>query len=80
MKKFGKNGQKILKVIHLLMAGLWIGGAVGLNLMLLLLGPAAAGEELYGYNMSVILVDDFVIIPGAMGCLVTGILISGLTP
>ncbi|MDR1085019.1 MAG: DUF2269 family protein [Deltaproteobacteria bacterium] len=80
MKKFGKTGQKVLKAVHLLMAGLWIGGAVGLNLMIILLGPATSGEELFGYNMSVILVDDLVIIPGAMGCLVTGLLISGLTP
>ncbi|MDR1872196.1 MAG: hypothetical protein LBS60_09850 [Deltaproteobacteria bacterium] len=80
MTKFGSRGQKILKFIHLVMVCLWTGGAVALNLMILLLGPATSGEELYGYNMAAILVDDAVLIPGAMGCLITGILISGLTP
>ncbi|MDR1577917.1 MAG: DUF2269 family protein [Deltaproteobacteria bacterium] len=80
MKKLGARGQKVLKTVHLLLAGLWVGGAVGLNLLIICLGPAASGEELLGYNLAAILIDDFVIIPGAMGCLLTGLLISGLTP
>ncbi|MDR1607250.1 MAG: DUF2269 family protein [Deltaproteobacteria bacterium] len=80
MKKLGSRGQKVLKTLHLIAAGLWVGGAVGLTLLIVCLGPATSGPELLGYNLAAILVDDLVIIPGAMGCLITGLLISGLTP
>jgi hypothetical protein len=80
MKKLGSRGQKILKIIHLIFVSVWTGGALAINLLILVLGPATSGDELYGYNMAAILVDDLAIIPGAMGCLITGLLISGLTP
>jgi hypothetical protein len=35
--------------------------------------------ELYGYNIACKFVDDFVVIPGAIGCLLTGLLICLLT-
>ncbi len=80
MAAFGARGQKILKIFHLVTAGLWIGGAAALNLMLLFLGPGRSGPELYGYDLARKFVDDGIIIPGAMGCLVSGLLISWLTP
>ena len=61
-------------------AGLWVGGAFGLNLMLLLPGSPGSGGELLGYNEACKFVDDFVVIPGAIGCLVTGLLFSILSP
>jgi hypothetical protein len=79
MTKFGKLGQRVLKIIHLFFVCLWVGGAVGLNLMLLGLGPARSGNELLGYNLAVCFVDDLIIIPGAIGCLITGFLISLFT-
>lgn len=80
MKKLGARGQKILKILHLIMAGLWIGGAVTMNLMLLALGPAESGGELHGYDLALQLLDYLVIIPGAVGCLLSGLFISWLTP
>ncbi|MDR2050870.1 MAG: hypothetical protein LBQ63_03770 [Deltaproteobacteria bacterium] len=80
MKKLGMRGRKGLKIVHLILAGLWLGGAVTLNLMVLALGPAETGPELYGYDLARRFVDDFVIVPAAMGCLVSGFLISWLTP
>jgi putative copper export protein len=77
--KVGRDGQKTLKIIHILFASLWVGGSISLYLMVLLLGPGGTGEELYGYALSAKLVDDMVIIPGAVGTLVSGILISCLT-
>ena len=80
MKKFGARGQRILKIIHLLLVGLWLGGALALNLMLAALGPGWSGGELLGYDLARKFVDDFVIIPGALGCLLSGLLISLFTP
>ena len=80
MKKFGARGQRILKIIHLVTAGLWIGGALSLNLMLIMLGPGQSGAELQGYDLARKFIDDLIIIPGAMGCLLTGLMISWLTP
>jgi uncharacterized membrane protein len=76
MAKAGKRGQKILKILHLIFVCLWVGGAVTFNVLLLGLGPAESGKELLGYNLAAKLVDDNVIVIGAMGSLITGILIS----
>ena len=80
MKKFGAHGQRILKITHLLLAGLWLGGALALNLMISVLGPGQSGGELLGYDLARKFVDDFIIIPGALGCLLSGLLISLFTP
>jgi len=80
MKKFGAKGQKILKIIHLVMVSLWVGGAVALTLMAAFLGPGESDGQLYAYDMARKFVDDFIIIPGALGCLFSGLLISWLTP
>jgi hypothetical protein len=80
MKKFNARGQRVLKIIHLLLAGLWIGGAVALWLMLATLGPGRSGGELLGYDLARKFVDDFIIIPGALGCLLSGLIISLGTP
>ena len=61
-------------------AGFWVGGAFGLTFMLLAPGSPGSGGELLGYNEACKFVDDFVIIPGAVGCLVTGLLFSLLSP
>jgi hypothetical protein len=75
MKKFSVLGQRILKIIHLLLAGLWLGGALALCLMGAL-GPAQSGGELLGYDVARKFVDDFIVIPGAVGCLLSGLVIS----
>ena len=80
MKKLGARGQRILKIIHLVMAGAWLGGALALNLMIGALGPAQSGAELLGYDLARQFVDDYVIVPGALGCLFSGLLISLFTP
>ncbi|MDR2387074.1 MAG: DUF2269 family protein [Deltaproteobacteria bacterium] len=79
MAKVGPKGMKILKLFHLIAAGLWIGGAVALNLMIYALPLPQSDGELYGYNIACKFVDDYVVIPGAIGCLVTGFLICLLT-
>ncbi len=80
MGNLNARGQRILKIFHLICAGLWIGGAVALSLMIAALGPALSGAELLGYDVARKFVDDLIIIPGAMGCLLSGLLISVFTP
>ncbi|MDR1164554.1 MAG: DUF2269 family protein [Deltaproteobacteria bacterium] len=79
MVKFGGTGQRVLKIIHFVFIALWIGGAVGLNALLLGLGPPETAGELLGFNHAAMIMDDLVIIPGAMGSLITGILICAFT-
>jgi hypothetical protein len=76
MAKLGASGRKVLRTIHLIMAGLWIGGAVGLNLMIIGLQSAESDGQLLGFNLACKFMDDAVLIPGAMGCLITGFIIS----
>jgi hypothetical protein len=75
----GQWGLKFLKFLHLLATGLWIGGSVGLILMIYALPTPDNGGELYAYKMACKFVDDMVVIPGAVSCLVTGFLICLLT-
>jgi hypothetical protein len=71
--------MKVLKFIHLLFAGLWIGGAVGLSLMIVGLSAAENDGQLQGFKLACKFVDDLVVIPGAVGCLVSGFFICLLT-
>jgi putative copper export protein len=75
----GKNGQRILKIIHLLFSSLWVGGSITLLLMVKNLGPGESGMELYGYSMAIKFVDDLIIVPGAIGTLISGIIICCCT-
>ncbi|MBN2431387.1 MAG: DUF2269 family protein [Acidobacteria bacterium] len=79
MAMLGPRGYKWLKIIHLFFAALWVGGAFAVLLLIFTL-EAAHGMELYGVNRAMRLVDDYVIIPGAVGLLLTGILYATLTP
>ncbi|MDR2461268.1 MAG: DUF2269 domain-containing protein [Deltaproteobacteria bacterium] len=76
MPKLGLSGLKVLKILHLITACLWLGGAVGLYLIVFLLTKGDSAGEIYGYNIAGKLIDDLVIIPGAIGCLLTGLIYS----
>ncbi|MDR2199346.1 MAG: DUF2269 family protein [Deltaproteobacteria bacterium] len=79
MKIKGKTGRGILKITHIFFSSLWVGGAIAVYLMTLFLGPGVTGEEAYGYALAAKFVDDLVIVPGALGSLVSGVLICSLT-
>lgn len=72
MAKLGPQGQKWLKCLHVLLACLWVGGAVTLFSMNSFVSPEDA-SALYGISYSKKFVDDFIIIPGAVGLLLTGV-------
>jgi uncharacterized membrane protein len=77
MKKIGKKGLRWLKGFHLIAVACWIGGAVALLLLYFLKKDVNAGGVLFGINQSIHHVDmAVVVIPGAFGCLITGIIYS----
>lgn len=80
MKKLSPSGQRWLKGFHLATVGCWIGGGVALLLLYFLKNGVADGGVLYGINRSIHHVDMMVVVlPGAIGCLVTGLTYSIFT-
>jgi len=77
MKKLGAKGLRWLKGFHLIAVSCWIGGAVSLLLLYFLKSDVADGGVLFGINQSIHHVDmAVVVIPGAFGCLLTGLVYS----
>jgi uncharacterized membrane protein len=77
MKKIGAKGLRWLKGFHIIAVSCWIGGAVSLLTLYFLKNGISDGKVLYGINQSIHHVDMAVIvIPGAFGCLITGLIYS----
>jgi hypothetical protein len=78
MPKLKGKAQKWLKGFHILFACLWVGGALGANLMLIGL-KASDGGQLLGINQAINFVDIWIIIPGNVGVILTGLIYSAFT-
>jgi len=76
--KLSTNNQKWLKVLHVFLGGIWAGGAASL-FALHCLYPTNSGAELYARNIAMIHIDNYIIIPAAIGSCLTGLLYSHLT-
>ncbi len=77
MFKLQARGLKWLKGLHLIAVSCWIGGGVALILLYFLKDGVSDGGVLYGINQSIHHVDRcVVVIPGAFGCLITGLIFS----
>lgn len=77
MRKLPANGLKWLKGFHLIAVASWIGGALSLLSLYFLKNDVTDGIELYGINRSIHHVDmNIVVIPGAIGSLLTGLIYS----
>ena len=72
MKTLGTKGLKLLKVLHLLCNFMWIGGGFSMMLLLLCTHPQES-HELYMKSVALKTIDDWLIISGASGCVVTGL-------
>lgn len=79
MAKLGVKGRQWLKGFHLFFVCAWVGTGLSMMLIGLLKGHVPNGDELYAFNAAIKLLDDFLIIPAAMGSLITGILLCWLT-
>lgn len=80
MFTLGPTGLKWLKGLHIVTACCWIGGGVSLIMLYFLKGGVDDGGVLYGMNQSIHWVDmKVVVIPGAFGCLLTGLVYGVFT-
>ena len=80
MPKLKKKGLKWLKGFHLIAVACWVGGGVALILLYFLKDGFADSGVLYGINQSIHHVDmAVVVIPGAFGCLLTGLIYSSFS-
>lgn len=80
MLRLKARGLRWLKGFHLLAVACWLGGAVSLLLLYFLKSGVEDGGVLYGINRSIHHVDmAVVVVPGAFGCLLTGLLYSALS-
>ena len=78
MKKIGSRGQKWLKGIHIFFAGLWLCAGICLSIIIVFIG-VDNGMALYGVNLTVKFIDDFILVPGAIGLTLTAIIYSAFT-
>ncbi len=77
MPKLKAKGLQWLKGFHLLAVSCWIGGAVSLISLYFLKAGISDGRVLYGINQSLHHVDmSIVVVPGAIGSLLTGLIYS----
>lgn len=67
------RAQKWLRIFHLYLASVWGGGASSLFAIHCLYRPDSR-PELYARNLALLYVDNYVLLPSAAGCLVTGLL------
>lgn len=72
MKKLNTKGLKVLKTLHILFALVWMSGAIAM-ILITYLADASTTAELYLKNNILLLVDDWMIIVGAITTLVIGI-------
>jgi hypothetical protein len=54
----------------------WLGGGLGVLLLLILGSRADSPDELKAYNLVITAIDDLLITPGAAGSVATGLLLS----
>ena len=71
MKKLGSKGIKILKILHLIFAMIWTSGAIAM-VLITFLSKAQSVDELHMKYSILLVVDNWLIITGAMTSLVIG--------
>lgn len=72
MKKLGSKGLKVLKTLHLIFAMIWTTGAIAMVLVTFLTKAQTADELQMKYSI-LLVIDNWLIITGAMTSLVIGI-------
>lgn len=76
--KLPTNAQKWLRIFHLYLASVWGGGASSLFAIHCLYTPDS-WPELHARNLALLYVDNYILVPSAAGCLLTGLLYCHLT-
>ncbi len=76
MTELKGNTLKWVKTAHVFAACMWGGAALALVVVQFVLAPTT-GDELHYRDLCMKVIDDYVVAPGALGCLATG-LVFGL--
>ena len=79
MKKLNAKEIAWLKIFHLLFVSAWIGGQISLILIQNIKYQLALPEHQYGILAVAKAIDDIVVVGGAVGCLLTGLVYSLMT-
>ena len=79
MEKLGDTGRAWLKGVHILCTATWVGTAVCTIFLYFTYRPDT-GSEMHTVLAAIKRIDDDVIVPSAVGSLLSGLLIVGLTP
>lgn len=66
----------LLRGLHILSVCAWLGGGLGVILLLLLGRQTESAEELQAYNLVITAIDDHLISPGAASTVMTGLLLT----
>lgn len=77
MKKLSGNGVKILKTSHLILVMMWVVGVLAMGVIYFV--RPQSGDELYTYFRIMRLIDDVLVIPGAILTVITGFIYGILT-
>ncbi len=75
MQKLTACQNKWVKTLHMLSACLWGGGALSMVLLHCIFTPRS-GEALYGRDICLKIIDQYVVTAGAFGCLITGLIFA----
>jgi hypothetical protein len=79
MKRLSVKPKNWLLSTHVVSGGMWLGTALCLVTVAIVKRDTPNGDELYGINTALKLLDDWVIIPTAMLSLITGGFLCWLT-
>ena len=79
MAKIGRQGRLWLRTFHIFFMALWIGVAASETFILLFTGNVTDGSKLNVY-FSIVPQLDSVLVPAAIGTVITGVLLAWLTP
>lgn len=74
-----QNGKSLVKTLHILSASLWLGASASVVLLQCLRGWSGNRQELSALNHNFSILDFALIIPGAVGSLLTGFWICKTT-
>lgn len=77
--KLSPKGQKILKIAHLTSVIAWVGSAIVMNAIRHLISIDDNAGMFYMADF-LEAVDMKILVPGAMACLMTGVVYSAITP
>jgi hypothetical protein len=78
-RALGPKSKRWLKGINITFSVVWLAAAIGMNVVRFAWTPTSDGE-IYAIDQTVVVLDEWMIIPTALGALATGALESWLTP